>query len=77
MNTGENQKLKILNGEKDDHKGLELLQKFCIFLQNVNKIFLNFVYTDTGMKEGGGLGQRRDLSKIPIQEGLYSRITKK
>ena len=29
----------IEDGEKDDHKDLELLQKFFMFLQKVNEIF--------------------------------------
>ena len=48
----------IEDGEKDDRKGLELLQKFCIFLQNVNENFENFLYTETGVKEGGGAWDR-------------------
>ena len=76
MNTGENKKIKTLKMVRRMiaiHKGLELLQKFCLFLQNMNEKFVKMCILKQGWK-GGGLG--RDLSKMPIQGELFSRIIK-
>ena len=57
MNTGKNQKIKTLSIVRRMIvicKGLELLQKFCLFLQNMNEKFVN---------RGGEGGLGRDLSK--------------
>ena len=60
MNTGKNQRqakiktLKIVRRMIVIRKGVEILQKFCLFLQNMNEKFVN---------RGGGGGLGRDLSK--------------
>ena len=67
MNTGKNKKIKTLSIVRRMIvicKGLELLQKFCLFLQNMNEKFVN---------RGGGGG----LGKGPFKNANPGGITKK
>ena len=70
MNTGENQRqakirtLKIVRRMIVIRKGVELLQKFCLFLQNMNEKFVNrggggraWEGTFKKVKSGGGDGR--------------------
>ena len=57
MNTGENKKMKTMKIVRRMiviRKGLELLQKFCLFLQNMNEKFVKMCTLKQGW---GGLGK--------------------
>ena len=70
MNTGENQRqakiktLKIVRRMIVIRKGVELLQKFCLFLQNMNEKFVN--------RGGGGRAWEGTFKKVKRGKGVVA-----